>query len=100
MKIVKINALIGNVVLKRFKEILRNEIETLIDSGILDKVMQYVNKDDILNSVNSIYISGDYLAVSNSYEGKIIRLLHFGGPGLKATNILTTCERKLKGGLL
>lgn len=99
MRIARINSLIGYIILNRFKERVKEAINDLINSGLIDDLLNDIKKDELLDSINAIYLSGDSLMIENSYEGMILRLLQYGGPKIKATHILTDCAKSLGGEL-
>lgn len=99
MIVMKVNYLIGNIELELFKNEVQKMINVLIKSGMLDKVLKEFSEEDLLSSVNGLFLSGDYIRLSNTKNGKLLRYLNFGGPNLKATNVLSRCAITFGGAL-
>lgn len=99
MKIMKVNSLIGNIVLINYKRAVYDMIKEYIKSGQLDNILEEFSESELLQSVNGLYLSGEYIRLSNSKDGKLLRLLNFGGPRLRATNILNRCSVSFGGAL-
>lgn len=93
MKIVKVEPMINKFLTVKFKNRVKKLLQMLLNAHALDPILDEYSEDDILNSINAIYCSGSYIMLrDSSYNGKILRLLQFGGPKLKALNVLSMCS--------
>lgn len=97
MIVLKVNSLIGNIELNLFKNEVQKMITELLSSGMFDKILTEFSEEDILSSVNGLYLSGAYIRLSSTKDGKLLRYLNFGGPNLKATNVLSRCAVSFGG---
>ena len=53
---------------------------------------------DIETALACIYVDGDYIVTNSS--NRLLRLLEFGGPNVKALNILSKASKALDGRFL
>lgn len=96
MKLFKVNHILGNMTLRLYKRKLLTLIENYDVHGAFEKCEVAV--DDMKLAVDSIYLSGGYICMpDNCRSSYILRLLEYGGPTIKALNLLTLSSVKLGG---
>lgn len=101
MKVLKINDRIVSVPLTLYKNKLKNNIVKYQNTKSLQAILSSYSMDEILQSVDSIFVSGEFICIPD--EGRnsfILRLLQYGGANVKALNLLSLSYLGMEGGLL
>lgn len=98
MKVVKINKVNDIISLRVYKDVLIENINKYRDTKAMKELCNMYDFDSIISSVDSIYLSGEYICIpSNS---TILKYLQYGGKGIKALNLLSLSYMNMGGGLL
>lgn len=96
MKIRLIPSLINpDLFLRMYKSMLVKLMDEYESTKAMSEINRVFNKQDIDVALASIYIDGPYIVTNSS--NRLLRLLEFGGPNIKALNLLTKASRKLGG---
>lgn len=95
VKILKISrGLNPSFVLHIYKQSLLQYIELYRNSESMKEIRKSYSDLDFNNAVNSIYINNEYICA----ESQLLRLLQYGGPRIKALNLLSKAYIGMLGG--
>ena len=101
MKILKINSRIKSLPLMLFKQEMMNNVNKYQNTKSMKAILDVYSLSDIEQAIDSVYVAGDYICIPDgSRSNLILRLLQYGGAGVKALNIITLSYLGMEGGLL
>lgn len=70
-----------------FRNNLLNNIYKYMNTKSMQNVIKEFSKEEVIDSINSIYYSSGYICTNSN--NRILRLIEFGGPGVKPLCLLT-----------
>ena len=100
MKIFKVNSIVGKETLTLLKKQMRLHLNRYAKSGALNNILEEFEMYDIQSAIDSIYLIGNHICIpDNTRDGYILRLLEYGGPKIKALNLMTRLGVRMGGSL-
>ena len=97
MKLLKIDYYYnGRAVLDIYKKLLKSYIKYYSETKSIIELKKMFTEDEINETISNIYYSGGYIETSG--DDKIIRFLEYGGPNIKALNIISKINNSFSGG--
>lgn len=101
MKLVMINKLLANKSLRKYQQLLSNEIRRLEKTKTVQELIKIYGEDEVFNAYTCVYISGNYICFDDTTtSGIILRYLQYGGPRMPALNVLSFISGKLGGSMI
>lgn len=98
MKIIMLKVKSTFIPLQAFKYQMLKNVNERLNSKAMTQVLKEYNMNDIKQAINSVYVAGNYICIPNSgKDNMILRLLQYGGPGVKALNLLTLTGNQIGG---
>lgn len=101
MKIMKVSDRLVSVPLTIYKNNLKNNILKYMNTKQMTYILSSYSVEELLQAVDSIYVSGRFICIpDNGKNNFILRMLQYGGAGIKALNLLSISYLGMEGGLL
>lgn len=86
----------ANLVIKNVKKLIKVYLKE--NKQDYDKLKRLFKEEEILQAINSIQvIQGNIVIPTMGTDGKILRILEYGGYGLKANKLISRISRRLGG---
>lgn len=95
MRLMKVNYSSG-LLLKAFRLCVMRYVDIYKNTEAMIEIKKEFNDDNFRNALSQIYIDGDYICYNAS--NRLLRLLEFGGPNIKALNILSRVVHEFNRG--
>ena len=94
MKLMKVNYS-AYLLIKAFRMCVMRYVDIFSDTTSMIEIKKEFDDEDFKLAMSQIYLEDDY--VCYNANNKLLRLLEFGGPRIKALNILSRAVHEFKG---
>lgn len=96
MIIMEIPSCLRSIVLKTVRSRVMENLYKVKETKAVKELLNQYNKNEIEDSLMDIYIDGNYICMDS--RNKILRLMEYGGPKIKALNLISKTCREFIGG--
>ena len=96
MIIMELPSCLSSTVVRALRSRVMQNLYKARTTKAVNELFNQYSKDEIEDSLFDIYIDGNYICIDS--RNKILRLLEYGGPKIKALNLISKTCREFIGG--